>query len=67
MGSDVSHVNVSLSVPVKVTRQCPSTTMFEEKGEPKWGVKTKISARLTGVINQIKKISTRIDLSIYDF
>ena len=35
MGSDESHFNVSLSVREKVTRQCPQTTTFEEKGEPK--------------------------------
>ena len=35
MGSDKSHFNVSLIVRDKVTRQCPQTTTFEEKGEPK--------------------------------
>ena len=35
MGSDESHFNVSLTVREKVTRQCPRTTTFEEKGEPK--------------------------------
>ena len=35
VGSDVSHFNVSLIVRDKVTRQCPQTTTFEEKGEPK--------------------------------
>ena len=35
MGSDESHFNVSLIVRDKVTRQCPETTLFEEKGEPK--------------------------------
>ena len=35
MGSDESHFNVSLIVKDKVTRQCPHTTTFEEKGEPK--------------------------------
>ena len=34
MGSDESHFNVSLIVRVEVTRQCPQTTTFEEKGEP---------------------------------
>ena len=34
MGSDESHFNVSLLVRDKVTRQCPQTTTFEEKGEP---------------------------------
>ena len=33
--SDESHFNVSLIVRDKVTRQCPQTTIFEEKGEPK--------------------------------
>ena len=35
MGSDESHFNVSLPVKDKVTGQCPQTTIFEEKGEPK--------------------------------
>ena len=35
MGSDESHFNVSLIVRDKVTRPCPHTTTFEEKGEPK--------------------------------
>ena len=35
MGSDESHFKVSLTVRDKVTRQCPQTTHFEEKGEPK--------------------------------
>ena len=34
-GSDENHFNVSLIVRDKVTRQCPQTTTFEEKGEPK--------------------------------
>ena len=33
MGSDESHFNVSLIVRDKVTRQCPQTATFEEKGE----------------------------------
>ena len=35
VGSDESHFHVSLIVRDKVTRQCPQTTTFEEKGEPK--------------------------------
>ena len=35
MGNDESHFNVSLTVRDKVTRQCPQTTIFEEKGDPK--------------------------------
>ena len=30
MGSDERHVNVSLMIRGKVTRQCPQTTTFEE-------------------------------------
>ena len=33
--NDKSHYNVSLLVRDKVIRQCPQTTIFEEKGEPK--------------------------------
>ena len=35
VGSDENHFNVSLIVRDKVTRQCPQTTTFGEKGEPK--------------------------------
>ena len=35
MGIDESHFNVSLILRHKVTRQCPQTTTFQEKGEPK--------------------------------
>ena len=35
MGSDENHFNVSVIVRDKVTRQCPQTATFEEKGEPK--------------------------------
>ena len=35
MGSDESHFNVSLIMRDKVTRQCPQTTTFEVKEEPK--------------------------------
>ena len=35
MGSDESHFNVPLIVRDKLTRRCPQTTIFEEKGEPK--------------------------------
>ena len=34
-GSDESRFYVSVIVRDKVTRQCPQTTTFEEKGEPK--------------------------------
>ena len=35
MGTDESHFNVSLIVRDKITRQCPQTTTFEEKGQLK--------------------------------
>ena len=35
VGSDESHFNVSLIARDKVTRRCPQTTTFEEKGELK--------------------------------
>ena len=35
MGSDESSFNVSLIVKDEVRKQCPQTTTFEEKGEPK--------------------------------
>ena len=35
IGSDESCFNVSLIVRYKVTRQCPQTTTFKEKREPK--------------------------------
>ena len=41
MGSDESRFNVSLIVMLKVTRQCPQSTIFEEKGEPK-RIRTKV-------------------------
>ena len=37
MGSDERRFKVSLIVRDKVTRQCPQTTTFEEKGEGRWG------------------------------
>jgi len=35
VGSDEIHFTVSLIVRDKVTKRCPQTTTFEEKGEPK--------------------------------
>ena len=32
IGSDESYLNVSLIVRDKVTKQCPQTTTFDEKG-----------------------------------
>ena len=42
MGSEESHFNVSLIARDKATRQCPQTTTFEEKGEPK-RIRTEVS------------------------
>ena len=42
VGNNESHFNVSLTVRDKVTRQCPQTTAFEEKGEPKQ-IRTEVS------------------------
>ena len=42
VGSEDSHFNVSLIVRGKVTRQCPQTTTFEEKGEPKRRIRTEV-------------------------
>ena len=44
MGSDESHLNVLLIVVGKVTRQCPSITTFDKKGEPKRGIEPGSSA-----------------------
>ena len=41
VGSDESHFNVQLIVRDMVTRQCPQTTTFEVKGEPK-RIRTKV-------------------------
>ena len=35
MDSDEGHFNVSLTARDKVTRECPQTTTFEHRGEPK--------------------------------
>ena len=35
IGSDESRFNVLLTARDKVTRQCPQTATFEERGEPK--------------------------------
>ena len=48
VGSDESHFNVSLTVRNKVTRQCPQTIIFEEKGEPK-RIRTEVPLPLTSL------------------
>ena len=42
MGSNESHFNVWVIVRNKVIRQCPQTTTFQEKGEPKQ-IRTEVS------------------------
>ena len=49
MGSDESHFNVSLIVGDKVTRHCPQTTTFEEKGQPK-RIRTEVNLTLTNLM-----------------
>ena len=44
IGSGESHFNVSVIVRDKVTRQCPQTTTFEEKGEPEADSNQSLSA-----------------------
>ena len=55
LGSDESHFNVSLIVGDKVTKQCPQTATFEEKGEPKW-IRTEdpLLIRLTARPNRLR-------------
>ena len=54
VGSTESHFNVSLIVRDKATRQVSTTTVFEERGEPKWNrtavLLTARPNRLTGKV-----------------
>ena len=60
MGSDESHFNVSLIVRDKITRQCPQTTTFEKKGEPKWYRTFRLPAyRLTARPNRLSSFESR--------
>ena len=38
MGSDESHVNVSVEMMDKITRQCPQTTTFLKRKESRSGI-----------------------------
>ena len=65
MGSDENHFNVSLIVRDKVTRQCPQTTTFEGKGEPKQSVERQLPVMLArfstgqcGVVGQSGNFNT---------
>ena len=53
-----SHFNVLLIARDKVTRQCPQTTTFEEKGEPK-RIRTEVPLlkRLTARPNRLTEWS----------
>ena len=61
MGSDESHFNASLIVKDKVTGQCPQTTTFEEKGEPK-RIRTEVPL-LTARPNRLT-VSCLFDISL---
>ena len=43
MGSDESHVNVSLTVRDRVTRQCPQVTTFSKRKESRSGIESRAS------------------------
>ena len=59
MGSNESHFNVSLIVRDKVTRQCPQTTIFEEKGESRHRVFLYPALALEGPILLILHMHTQ--------
>ena len=63
MGTDESRFNVSSIVMDKVTRPCPQTTTFEEKGEPK-RYRTEVlpitSLRLTARPNWLSDVQATI-------
>ena len=61
--NDKSHFNVSLIVRDKVIRQCPQTTIFEEKGEPK-RVRTEVLL-LTARPNRLTRAAMKT-LSIFN-
>ena len=58
MGSDESHSNVSLIVRDKVTKPCPQTTTFEEKGEPKQ-IGTEVP-----LLTALSSATSRVDLRV---
>ena len=57
MGGDESHFNVSSILRDKDTRQCPQTTTFEEKGEPK-RIRTEVPL-LTSLTARPKRLALR--------
>ena len=58
-GSDESHLNVSLIVRGKVTSQCPQTTTFEEKGEPK-RIRTEVPLLPSLTPNRLAKAAHKV-------
>ena len=66
-GRDESHFNIWLIVRDKVTRQCPQTTPFEEKGEPK-RIQTEVpllTSRLTARPNRLTPHSFQSSSNLY--
>ena len=51
IGCNESHFNGSLIIRDKVTRQCPQTTTFEEKGESRSGFEPKSLSVLTSLMS----------------
>ena len=70
VGSDESHFNVSLIVKDEVTRQCPQTTNFELKGEPKQ-IRTEVrllilpAYRLTARPDRLSGVFSVVKVAIY--
>ena len=64
MGSDESAFNVLLIMKDKVTRQCPQTTIFEEKGESK-RIRTEVPL-LTLPLSQTDSLERLIDVHLFD-
>ena len=65
MGNDESHFNVSLIGRGKVTRQCPQTTIFEEKGESK-RFRTEVPL-LTSLTARPNRLTFSLDGSVINF
>ena len=65
IGSDENHFNVSLIVRDKVTRQCPQTTTFGEKGEPKrYRTEVLVLTSLKPVLNWANVCSPNISRTV---
>ena len=66
MGSDESHFNVSLIVRDKVTRLCPQTTTFEDKGVPK-RIRTEVPLLTSLTTYRYAKLVHGVSLSVLGF